>query len=118
GDRRRWKWPCPHCDQYFEGTFQLLKWSTKDADGNPLTNLEKSETVRMVCPHCGCEIDPVDKYEMNLWGMWVPEGCHVNELGQLAGVPMRSSFASFWLRGTAAAFITWQKLVLNYLDAM
>lgn len=118
GDRRRWKWPCPHCDQYFEGTFQLLKWNTKDADGNPLTNLEKSETVRMACPHCGCEIDPVDKYEMNLWGMWVPEGCHVNELGQLAGVPMRSSFASFWLRGTAAAFITWQKLVLNYLDAM
>lgn len=118
GDRRRWKWPCPHCDQYFEGMFQHLQWSTKDGEtGRALTNLEKSETVRMVCPSCGCEIDATDKYEMNLWGMWVPEGCHVNDKGQLRGLPMRSSFASFWLRGTAAAFVSWQKLVLSYLDA-
>lgn len=117
GDRRRWHWPCPHCSQYFEGTFDLMRWDTKAADGTPLSNLEKSETVRMACPHCGSEISPVDKYEMNIWGMWVPEGCRVNELGQLVGEKPRSSFASFWLRGTAAAFITWQKLVLNYLDA-
>lgn len=117
GDRRRWKWPCPHCDQYFEGTFQLMKWDTKSADGRTLTNLEKAETARMVCPCCGCEIAPEEKYEMNLWGMWVPEGCTVNEKGQLVGEPVRATFASFWLRGTAAAFISWQTLVLNYLDA-
>lgn len=117
GDRRRWHWPCPHCDQYFEGTFDLLRWDTKGKDGTPLSNLEKSETTRMACPHCGSEIAPVDKYEMNIWGMWVPEGCRINEVGQLVGEKPRSSFASFWLRGTAAAFITWQKLVLNYLDA-
>lgn len=118
GDRRRWQWPCPHCDTYFEGTFQMLQWDTKCKEtGRVLTNLEKSETVRMVCPHCGCEIEPVDRYEMNLWGMWVPEGCTVNEKGHLVGTPMRSTFASFWLKGTAAAFVTWPKLVLNYLDA-
>lgn len=117
GDRRRWKWPCPHCDQYFEGTFQLLKWDMKSADGIPLSNLEKAETVRMACPHCGSEIAPADKFEMNLWGMWVPEGCTVNDKGQRVGTPIRSTFASYWLRGTAAAFITWNKLVLNYLDA-
>lgn len=117
GDRRRCQWPCPHCDQYFEGTFQLMKWDTKKADGTALTNLEKAETARMICPHCGAEISPTEKFEMNLWGTWVPEGCRVNDIGQLVGAPMRSTFASFWLRGTAAAFITWQKLVLNYLDA-
>lgn len=118
GDRRRWQWACPHCDVYFEGKFQMLQWDTKDkATGRPLTNLEKSETVRMVCPHCGAEIDPKERYEMNLMGMWVPEGCTVDENGRLVGTPMRSTFASFWLRGTAAAFVSWQKLVLNYLDA-
>lgn len=118
GDRRRWYWPCPHCDSYFEGMFNMLQWDTKCKEtGRKLTNLEKAETARMVCPCCGSEIDPADRYEMNLWGMWVPEGCSVNEVGQLVGTPMRSSFASFWLRGTAAAFVTWQKLVLSYLDA-
>lgn len=117
GDRRIWMWPCPHCDQYFEGTFQLLQWDRKNADGTEMSNLERAETVRMVCPHCGAEIDPSEKYEMNLWGMWVPDGCTVDENGHLIGEARRSEFASFWLRGTAAAFISWKKLVLNYLDA-
>lgn len=118
GDRRRWKWPCPDCGMYFEGEFKYLKWDTKNREtGEDLSNLEKSETVRMACPCCGVEISPNDKYEMNLWGMWVPEGCSVNSVGQLTGTKPRSSFASFWLKGTAAAFISWQKLVLNYLDA-
>lgn len=118
GDRRRWQWPCPHCDTYFEGMFQMLQWDTKCKEtGRTLTNLEKSETARMVCPNCGCEISPDERYEMNLWGQWVPDGCSINTKGHLIGTPPRSTFASFWLRGTAAAFVSWQKLVLNYLDA-
>lgn len=113
GDRRRWQWPCTHCWSWFEGKFEHLSWDT-DKDK---TNLEKSETVRMVCPHCGTEIHPDERFEMQQWGMWVPEGCTVNDKGQMVGTPPRSKFASYWLRGVAAAFATWQKLVNTYLDA-
>lgn len=113
GDRRRWQWPCTHCWTWFEGKFEHLHWDTKEG----LSNTEKAETVRMVCPHCGCEIHPDDRHEMQQWGMWVPEGCRVNEKGQLVGRRPRTKFASFWLRGTAAAFASWQSLVVSYLDA-
>lgn len=113
GDRRLWYWPCPHCDQYFEGKFEHLQWDTK----GELSNTERGDTVRMVCPSCGCEIHPNERHEMQQWGMWVPEGCSVNDRGQLIGKRPRTKFASFWLRGTAAAFASWSSLVVTYLDA-
>lgn len=115
GDRRRWQWPCPHCDEYFEGKFQHLTWDDREGKKG-MTNLERAETVRMVCPCCGAEIHPDDRIEMQQWGMWVPDNCHVVD-GMLKGERPRSQFASFWLRGVAAAFTTWQKLVVSYLDA-
>ncbi len=115
GDRRRWLWPCPHCDEYFEGMFQHLQWDDRDGKKG-LTNLEKAETVRMGCPHCGAEIHPDDRYEMQLWGKWVPDNCKIVD-GRLVGEPPRTKFVSYWLRGTAAAFTTWQNLVASYLDA-
>lgn len=116
GDRRRWQWPCPHCDTFFEGKFEHLQWD--DMKGKKeMTNLERAETVRMVCPSCGCEIHSDERKEMQQWGMWVPDGCSVNEAGQMVGTPPRTDFATFWLRGVAAAFTTWKKLVVSYLDA-
>ena len=113
GDRRRWQWPCPHCWTWFEGKFEHLQWTSKEG----MSNLEKGETVRMVCPDCGAEIQPDDRHDMQQWGMWVPEGCYVNDRGQLKGKQPRTDFASYWLRGVAAAFATWPKLVVTYLDA-
>lgn len=112
GDRRRWHWPCLHCWTWFEGKFDLLVW-----DEGPESNLEKAATAHMACPHCGSMIHPDERHEMQQWGAWVPEGMHINAKGQLAGKRPRTTFASYWLRGTAAAFVTWPKLVLTYLDA-
>lgn len=115
GDRRRWQWPCTHCDEYFEGMFQHLQWDDMKKKTD-MSNLERAETVRMVCPHCGAEIHPDDRIEMQQWGMWVPDNCKVVN-GRLVGEYPRSEFASFWLRGVAAAFASWRTLVMTYLDA-
>lgn len=114
GDRRRWYWPCPHCDHYFEGKFEMLKWDRKEG----MSNLEVAETVYMECPKCAQKIVPDDRYEMNLWGMWVKDGEAINKFGQRFGKSVRSLIASFWLRGVAAAFTTWKKLTVTFLDAM
>ena len=117
GDRRRWKWPCPHCGHYFEGRFTHLAGYV-DAKKNGKTNLESSESVYMVCPKNGCVINPDDRDEMQFWGLWVKDGQKVDENGVIHGPSPRTRIASFWLNGVAAAFTSWKKLVAMYLDAM
>lgn len=114
GDRRRWYWPCPACDQYFEGTFEMLEYD----DWAGASNLERAETVRMVCPHCGHKIHPDDRDEMQQWGIWLKDGQGIDKQGRVFGPEPRTLIASFWLRGVAAAFVSWKKLVALYLDAM
>lgn len=109
GDRRRWYWPCPHCNQYFEGTFSMLQW-----DDLP-NKLDSAASVRMLCPKCGQHIHYEDRHEMNQWGMWVRDGESIDKSGRKYGEPFKSSVASFWLNGVAASFVTWRKLVETYL---
>lgn len=114
GDRRRWYWPCPSCDHFFEGQFTHLVID-EEASG---TNLEKAETVRMVCPHCSYRIHPDERDYMQEWGMWVKDGQGVDVKGRVHGPEPRTMIASFWLRGVAAAFVSWKVLMSIYLDAM
>lgn len=116
GDRRRWCWPCPSCDEYFEGEFEMLVWADKKEQPE-MTNLERAETVRMRCPHCGHLIHPDEREEMQQWGVWVKDGQGVDKNGRVFGPAPRTLIASFWLKGVAAAFTTWKKLVAKYLDA-
>jgi len=116
GDRRRWYWPCPHCSTYFEGRFDMLTYLSKD-EAPDMTNLERSESVRMGCPACGALIHPDERDEMQQWGVWVKDGQGVTNEGKVFGPKPRTAIASFWLNGVAAAFTNWKKLISNYLDA-
>jgi len=55
---------------------------------------------------------------MNNAGLWVPEGMVVGDNGKLLGDYPKSSMASFWLGGAAAAFLPLRNLVGNYLTAL
>lgn len=83
-----------------------------------MTNLEAADSVRMVCPHCGAEMRPEDREEMQAWGRWVKDGQSVDRSGRIVGPSPRTMIASFWLRGVAAAFVSWRKLLALYLDAL
>lgn len=113
GDRRRWYWPCPECDRYFEGRWEQITYDTKKG----MTNLEIGETARMECPHCHHHIHPDDRHEMNLWGIWLKDGQGIDKEGRVFGPEPRTLTASFWLRGVAAAFTDWKKLTVIFLDA-
>lgn len=117
GDRRRWYWRCPHCEEPFEGDFSLLHWpDTTDA-------MAAAEEAYMGCPHCGGVInhDPQGgvpgKHELNQTGKWLKEGQVWHADGRVTGTALRSDTASFWLKGVAAAFTDWKTLVYNYLKA-
>lgn len=111
GDRRRWYWPCPHCGEWFEPEFSLIKWvESKDV-------MESAESAKMMCPHCASLVGPEDKHALNRKGRWVRDGQSLTREGQLVGTPFRSDIASFWMKGPAAAFSTWKDLVSRYLLA-
>lgn len=115
GDRRRWHWMCPQCGEAFEPDFSLLKYAdTEDI-------MEASETTYMACPNGGCVIEPGVKVELNNGGRWVKEGLvwtPQNTMEPLNSVSqVRSSIASFWLKGPAAAYQDWGKLVEKQLRA-
>lgn len=112
GDRRRWHWPCPHCWEYFEGDWSLIKW-----DSSQSTDLGKAETVYMVCPNNGCVILEEDRHEMQQWGIWLKDGEAIDKNGRRYGEGARTLIASFWLKGVAAAFASWKTLVATYLAA-
>lgn len=116
GDRRCWYWPCPHCGEYFEGTFDDLKGWQDIADIQ-----EAVSAVFMLCPSNGCVIDPSEKEEMNLKGIWVPDNGMVTPEGEIVPRPgkeiVRSKIASFWLKGPAAGYFTWGELVEAYMNA-
>ncbi|SON54328.1 Bacteriophage tail assembly protein [Hartmannibacter diazotrophicus] len=112
GDRRRWNWRCPYCDNPFEPHFGLLKYP-KSAD-----NWEAAQMVTMQCPHCRMDIDPSFKRELNSKGRWIREGMLWLPDGSIVGQPIRTDIASFWLKGPAAAFQDWQSLVFAYLQAV
>lgn len=116
GDRRRWYWPCPHCGEYFEPDFDLMRWP----ESNDL--MECAEGAYMACPHCflqnGAMIMPHEKYDLNLQGVWLRDGEKIDRNGKRSGVARRSDIASFWLKGPATAFGVWKTLVINYLLAL
>ncbi|WP_158083509.1 terminase gpA endonuclease subunit [Manganibacter manganicus] len=116
GDRRRWYWRCPHCNDPFEPDFKLLRYpDTADI-------MEAREATYMACPSCGSVLEPTMKDDLNWGGRWVkdgmvwtPEGEIVERNGMKAA---RSSIASFWMKGPAAAYQDWGQLVEKNLRAL
>ena len=112
-DRRRWYWTCPDCDSEFEaapglGLFNLpedreLVELARTAD---ITAIAKHYGRRIICPHCGVEIPFAKRTEMNRTGRWVTDG------------EASSKIAGYWLGGVAAAYQTWESLILRYLQGL
>ncbi len=112
GDRRCYYWQCPHCGEWFEPKFSLLRWDSRDPDP-----FSAAQSTSMACPRNGCVIEPKHKYDLNLRGIWLRDGQSLDRDGNKIGVGARSRTASFWLKGPAARFINWQTLVERYLLA-
>lgn len=117
GDRRRWYWQCPSCQESFEPHRSLLRW------GNSEDIKTAAESAHLACPHCGhIIVEEGDrfgegKFELNKKGRWLRDGQKWLPDGSIVGEGVVSDSASFWLFGIAAAFSDWKSLVTKYLNA-
>jgi len=120
GDRRRWNWACPYCEEAFEPAFKHLVYP--DFKSGDLWEVAEQVTLR--CPHCKMDIEPQFKDPLNRAGKWVKEGMlWMPQTDQIIRHPskdirpIKTDIASFWLKGPAAVFQDWPSLVFSFLQA-
>lgn len=117
GDQRRRYWRCVQCKEPFEPTFLNMTWPDS---ADPV---ESAEAATLRCPKCGFNHThgagpgQPGKGELDWNGKWIKRGQLWLPDGSVAGTPIRSDIASFWLKGPAATFTTWKDLVYKYLQA-
>ena len=110
GDMRRFYWPCPSCNDYFECSFKDLLWVPSE------DVVEASDSAHTMCPKCEKKIEFEWRDKMNLAGIWLnPSQTAVD--GKKVGPEWSSKNASFWLKGPAAKFATWSQLVSKFIEA-
>ena len=95
GTRHEWAWPCPECTEYFIPRLKLLWWPAK------ATPEQAERDARLVCPHCGSQIETKHKTAMNAKGRYVAPGQWVTPDGEVCGDPPESSDATYWVSGLA-----------------
>lgn len=124
GTRCRYWWPCPHCGEYFEAEpgVGLFRVPSLDELKTRLRSYSISHVVGehccIWCPNCGSMIEQDAKRRMLQSGAWLAEGESITPAGVISGPGLRSSYASYWLGGVAAAFQSWPKLVDKYIKAV
>lgn len=110
GDRRLWFWQCNHCSEWFECP-ALPSYEDKGESS------ASSKTAFVACPSCGGIHHQKDKRDLNISGKWLREGEYITPDGTISGTHTTPKTASFWLKGCAASFQTWEELLFRYLSA-
>jgi len=127
GDRRRWYWQCPDCADYFEAAPGLSLFATLPKETELLEAVRAANLSDMadkhaivVCPHCGSLIEQRHKPHLNRieTARWLADGQTVGRDGIVMGDAPRSSIASYWLGGAAAAYQKWDSIILRYLQGL
>lgn len=125
GDRHRWYWQCPDCSDWFEAApgLALFRLPSDEVLVEHIRTMDVAAEAqrygsRIVCPCCGVFIPQAQRNAMNAAGRWLAEGQTIDAGGVVQGARPRSTIASFWLGGVAAAYQSWVSLVERYLQAL
>jgi phage terminase large subunit GpA-like protein len=111
-DRRRYWVPCPVC-----GVHQTLRLGSPDEPGGikfakPENGVADAAMARATafyeCRHCLGKILDQHRFRMMNAGVWVPEGCEVDDAGIVHGKPNRDQrVAGFQLSSLYSLQLTW-----------
>jgi phage terminase large subunit GpA-like protein len=125
GDRHRWYWQCPDCDDWFEAApgLSLFRLPADDVLMENIRTMDvaaeaKRLSVHITCPCCGVLIPWTKRKAMNDNGRWLAEGQTIDSDGVVHGERPKATIASYWLGGVAAAYQSWYSLVERYLQAL
>lgn len=125
GDRRRLYWRCVNCKEYFQAEPGLSLFSSLPDEDELLEVVRTADLQAMsvehavvFCRHCGGGIKAKHKQGLLQSGTWLRDGQEISKTGVKSDGGIQSSVASFWLGGVAAAYQSWESLLLRYLQAL
>lgn len=125
--RARWYWTCLHCNWSWMVTQQPSFFGVPDFD-ECRALVRKNEPADLAakyaivgCPKCGAVHRPEERSRLNSpegGALWVHDG-EIVESGRIVGGRRRpSNTAGYWLGAAAAAYQTWENLLLRYFQAV
>jgi len=104
---------CPHCNEYFSPIPDIAAFHI-----NPeLPRRERAKAAFMVCTVCGGEVHHTYEKEFKRKAVWVGEGQTVTSEGVVEGELLATDTASYWQSGWFAAFVSWEGLIIQWIDA-
>lgn len=134
GDRRKYLVPCKKCNHYQQLQWNSIKYPKfKNEHGNPVyqdddlkddqsdliettgDEIKLNDWAYYQCSNCDNKIKNIDKHEMLLKGVWCPDGCEVDNDGNIIGNIPISSHRSYHLSALYSPFLTWGDVVAEWL---
>lgn len=124
GTRARWYWPCWHCSEFFQAAPGLECFALPGAreleelvrERDPLELATRF--AKVVCPECGGLHEQRQRPEMSARGHWLHEGQTISRDAEITGGRRGTQIASYWLGGVAAAYQSWESILLKYMQAL
>jgi len=104
GTQEYWEMECPECKEYSFITFDNIRFSHEEK----IIRGEKTYTVKDIhyaCPHCGCAL--TEQQTKQAPHKWVPKNPDAYQNGA----------RSFWINGFSSPWMTWEKIILRFLEA-
>jgi len=104
GTQERWCSQCPHCGEYHNIRWQDLRYSFDTAEVDHETTYIVTE-VFYICPECGAISH---EHEMKRApAKWIADNPEAR----------RNGIRSFWLNAFCSPWVSWEKIVTEYLKA-
>ena len=125
---------CPHCGEYFFITFNNIRYETKVKKVNGKKQFKISE-INCACPHCGCaSSEQVIRKQPKKWIAENPDckkywcvllpvstdrllSLHSLANGLFHLQTYDKGVRSFWINAFASPWMTWEKIILKFLEA-
>ena len=104
GTQEYWSVQCPHCGEYFFITFNNIRFETEVKKVNGKKQFKVSD-INCACTHCGCA--STEQTIRKQPKKWIANNPDAYEKG----------VRSFWINAFVSPWMTWEKIILKFLDA-
>lgn len=121
-----WFWNCPDCRGASSPAVEAearMNWNVptllEDIEGMEFTEILAmvEERARLICPHCGVEIDNDQRLEISQAGSWIQPGQELGEDGVIAGERRTERIMGFVIHAFMSPFVSIGELAREFVGA-
>ena len=113
GDRKILYSQCPHCEDYFAPTPDMTAFHLDPE----LSKAEQASKAFLICTTCGGELHHDYEKDFKRKATWVGDGQEIDSDGVVHGDLLPTTSSSYWMTGFFSAFVSWEQMIIEYLDA-